>query len=65
MTTSPPRPEVDPDYVHVAFSVPDLGEMHDCSGSVTLKKRCQEVRSNGRGHDNNHCREGRKIKMKK
>jgi hypothetical protein len=24
MTTSPPRPEVDPDYVHVAFSVPDL-----------------------------------------
>ena len=42
MTTAPPKQEVDPDYVHVAFSVPDLGEAHDCSGSVTLKK--EEVR---------------------
>jgi hypothetical protein len=45
MTPTPPRPEVDPDYVHVAFSIPDLGEMNDCSGSMTLRK--EEVRRLG------------------
>lgn len=38
MTPAPPRPEVDPDYVHVAFSIQDLGEPNDCSGNITLRK---------------------------
>ena len=38
VTLTPLRLEVDPDYVRMAFSISDLGEMNDCSGSTTLRK---------------------------
>lgn len=45
MTSTPPKPEVDPDHVHVTFSIPDLGETNDSSGSMTL--RIEEVKRLG------------------